>query len=1316
MLGGSGTVAQGADGPRCRSVGPAIAVRLGWRGLLTWVALAAGLVAGRYDVAAVPAIANGDFEGTFPGSGTTSFAGGTAADWTGTAANRPANWLSAINTSVGGAKWVNSPVTSAAHGGTKYAYGYSSGTVIGGDDACLYQQSITGLVPGNCYTVCVYAAEAGGPVNNPGGLPGVVTFEMDFAGQPFEFGRAFVPYNPAWRDNVQTVIPWVQYCYTFTAPPGITTAKMWLSVNGYNGQTSYLVFDDLTITDTTCSSRYDYGDLPISGTTFNTTGGGTAANAPRHLVGVGGSLKLGPTIDDESNGQPSATATGDDLAYGPDEEGVTFPTLTAGSAANITIKVSGPNTGKLNAWIDWNNNGTFEAGNEVIATNVVMTVGGTDGAPGSNTLSVTPPAGAAKGVPLAARFRLSLAGNDASTGGTAVSGEIEDYVVYVTGALDFGDLPDTGTGTGTGNYKTLDSDGGPKHTLLNSLVLGATVDAEANGVSSTLATGDDSAGVDDEDGVAIGSVTFVQGQTAIVPVTVSKVLGGTAKLNAFFDFNNNGSFADSGETMTELTVLVPPSGSVTVNLSVPVPSGATTGANLGARFRISTAGGLTATSGLAADGEVEDYVFQVLAAQDLGDLPDTGTGTGAGNYRTLASDNGARHTIVVGLHLGTTAPDADTGLLQNTAATSDDATNSGATDDEDGIASFPTFTAGRSATVTVSVNNPSGGIGAATLYGFIDWNNDGDFGDTGKAVSAAVPDATVGNVSLVFNVPAAAVTGVNLGARFRITTDTLTLDDAGSQGLASNGEVEDYLVSVAVGYDYGDLSVTSTTFNTAGAGTAANAPRHQVGALRLGTNVDSEANGVPGTNADGDDTALTPDDEDGVIFPASIAQGQTLLLPIIVTGGSGLLNAWVDWNNNGTFAAGAEVIATNVSLVAGTNYLTVSVPAAATIGSLAARFRLSTAGFNGCTNGTAVTGEIEDYKISVVAPARIGNKVWLDNGAGGGTSNNGVMDAGTESGTGGINGVGVAVYAADGAGNPAGFPLSAMNTAANGTTNGFYGFNLPPGTYVVVIPATNFVTGAPLVGLYSSGTGPTVCCNGTAGTTDKDDNGYNAINPVGTGVRSASVTIATTGMPTGEVDKGAGEGAVADAAADLTIDFGFVAAAPTAVKLGYVKGWWTGGQATVEWETVSELGALGFDLYRLEGGKRTRVNADLVAALNVERGGVYRVAEAMTKPTGPLSYLLVELEITGKQIEYGPFTVLVQSGASVSSVDAKGGALEFRFSGEPGATYEIECTEDMVHGRWTRVGTVTADADGVLLVHQPVGGSDPVRFYRALKP
>ena len=203
--------------------------------------------------------------------------------------------------------------------------------------------------------------------------------------------------------------------------------------------------------------------------------------------------------------------------------------------------------------------------------------------------------------------------------------------------------------------------------------------------------------------------------------------------------------------------------------------------------------------GAASDGEVEDYLVSIATAYDYGDLPDTGAGTGFGNYQTLDSDGGPYHVITPGLNIG--APDvvdADDGTLQNSTADADDGSNTGYADDEEGVATFPPFMPGQSATIDVAVDNPSGGIGAATLYGFIDWNGDGDFNDTGEAESVAVPDNTVGSVTLNFNVPANAAVGVNLGARFRLTTDTLTLDNDGAIGAASNGEVEDYIIQVGV--------------------------------------------------------------------------------------------------------------------------------------------------------------------------------------------------------------------------------------------------------------------------------------------------------------------------------------------------------------------------------------------------------------------------------------------------------------------------------------------------------------------------------------
>jgi hypothetical protein len=224
------------------------------------------------------------------------------------------------------------------------------------------------------------------------------------------------------------------------------------------------------------------------------------------------------------------------------------------------------------------------------------------------------------------------------------------------------------------------------------------------------------------------------------------------------------------------------------------------------------------------------------------------------------------------------------------------------------------------------------------------------------------------------------------------------------------------------------------------------------------------------------------------------------------------------------------------------------------------------------------------------------------------------------------------------------------------------------------------------------------------------------VNPATNGVLSAAFTLAVGLEPTGETDLGPGDSLAADASANLTVDFGFVNAAPTAIKLAYVKGWWENGKVTVEWETVSELNTLGFDLYRLTADGRVRVNIDLVPALNIERGGVYRVSEALPRPTGVVLYVLVEQETTGKQIQYGPFEVTAAPPAGITSVRVVAGAIELQFSGDPGTDYVIETTDDMLGGRWEPVGKFRSDPLGQILFHQPITGTEPLRFYRALRP
>jgi hypothetical protein len=106
------------------------------------------------------------------------------------------------------------------------------------------------------------------------------------------------------------------------------------------------------------------------------------------------------------------------------------------------------------------------------------------------------------------------------------------------------------------------------------------------------------------------------------------------------------------------------------------------------------------------------------------------------------------------------------------------------------------------------------------------------------------------------------------------------------------------------------------------------------------------------------------DDEDGVLWGKIRAGVQAATVTVQVTGGSGKLDAWLDFNNDGDWTDPGEQILTSTSVVAGQNSLTFSVPPDVIVGTTFARFRLSTVG--GLTpTGTADDGEVEDYSVTV---------------------------------------------------------------------------------------------------------------------------------------------------------------------------------------------------------------------------------------------------------------------------------------------------------------------------------------------------------------
>ena len=140
---------------------------------------------------------------------------------------------------------------------------------------------------------------------------------------------------------------------------------------------------DVTLDLVELDSTQDFGDLP------NTYGTSLPGGA-RHSILTG--LRLGGSIDAEANGNPSADASGDDNNQAPpdDEDGVGRPTnfkwtvgnwsssLTAGGTITVTVNgCSGSVTAcYFYGWIDFNRNGAFESGEEIIGTSNLPAFGG----------------------------------------------------------------------------------------------------------------------------------------------------------------------------------------------------------------------------------------------------------------------------------------------------------------------------------------------------------------------------------------------------------------------------------------------------------------------------------------------------------------------------------------------------------------------------------------------------------------------------------------------------------------------------------------------------------------------------------------------------------------------------------------------------------------------------------------------------------------------------------------------------------------------------------------------------------------------------
>jgi hypothetical protein len=245
--------------------------------------------------------------------------------------------------------------------------------------------------------------------------------------------------------------------------------------------------------------------------------------------------------------------------------------------------------------------------------------------------------------------------------GTFEDGETEDYLLHVYPTMepteDYGDAPQ-------GPYPTKFDKDGARHTVVAATFLGVQIDAEFDGQPDATATGDDFSNLSDEDGVAFTPI--IQGTWSTVYITPSV----NGYINAWMDFNADGDWDDIGERIfTDYFV----SGGLTNACLFQVPFYASPNTSTFARFRYTTYVSLPPIgyTGLASDGEVEDYMVYIIENPaikwlQLPDFSENGIDIKVDNMRVIADDFECKsYGLITDVHLWGSWKDPIVGRISN---------------------------------------------------------------------------------------------------------------------------------------------------------------------------------------------------------------------------------------------------------------------------------------------------------------------------------------------------------------------------------------------------------------------------------------------------------------------------------------------------------------------------------------------------------------------------------------------------------------------------------------------------------------------------
>jgi len=169
---------------------------------------------------------------------------------------------------------------------------------------------------------------------------------------------------------------------------------------------------------------------------------------------------------------------------------------------------------------------------------------------------------------------------------------------------DFGDLPDS--------YKTTHASNGPRHQVGGPLMLGSNVQSEPDASPNSTASGEGSEedGVTRQDGLAgngwtEGSVTNGQGGSMNIDIQ-----GSSGIPQVFMTLGGSNTLSEVTLRDVSGTALTMPlsAGTHRVYFDIPTNTFVNSNTSIAIRVRLSSTGGLT-TTGVANDGEVEDYIW-----------------------------------------------------------------------------------------------------------------------------------------------------------------------------------------------------------------------------------------------------------------------------------------------------------------------------------------------------------------------------------------------------------------------------------------------------------------------------------------------------------------------------------------------------------------------------------------------------------------------------------------------------------------------------------------------------------------------------------